>query len=146
MSMSARASFRPLTTEQRIATSSLIAVVEVTKVADVKGVSRAIVIQSILGTGAGEVIDIWDDWQIAKDGIKSRISGRDPYLEVGKRYLVYLAKNPKGRLVTVQSSLDCLEVVGNKVKKEGEDGVEPLSDKLTGIRAILAKRKEAENE
>jgi len=144
LSISANAFFKPLTNEQRIQESNMIAVVEVMKVDDEKGHSGAVVIQSILGAKTGEKIEIWDDWQVNKDGTESRFNGRDPYLEVGKRYLVYLVKNARGRLVTVQSSLDCLEVVGKKVKKEGEEGFEPLSDKLTRIRAILAKQKKAE--
>jgi hypothetical protein len=134
----------PLTTEQRIAKSTLIAVIEVKHVDDEKGRSGAIVIQAVLGTKAGERIEIWDDWQIEADGSESRISGRDPNLEVGKHYLVYLTKNQRGRLVTVQSSLDCLKVNGEKIHKEGEEGFEPLTDKLTRIRAILAQMRKAE--
>lgn len=140
----ARAFFGPLGPEQRIAASSLIAVAEVTKVDVGRGVSEANVAQAVLGTRNGDRIEIWDDWQIDKSGGKSRISGRDPVLEVGRRYLVYLVKNEGGRLVTVQSSLDALEVRGEKVEREGEDGFEPLADKLMRIKAVLAKRKQGE--
>jgi hypothetical protein len=63
---------------------------------------------------------------------------------VGKRYLIYLAKNQRGRLVTVQSSLDSLEVIGDKINKEGRTGVESLADKLASIRAVVAQKQKAE--
>jgi hypothetical protein len=136
--------FLPLTTEQRIAQSTVIAVIEVKQVDDEKGRSEATVIEEVRGTKAGEKIEVWDDWHQEADGSESRISGRDPYLEVGKRYLIYLTKDKRGRLVTVQSSLDCLRVEGGKVNKEGETGSEPLVDKLKRIRTILAEIRGAE--
>ena len=145
LSVSAAAFFEPLTFEQRIQASSLIVVFEVLKVDYEMGRSGAVVIQSSLGAKPGDKIEIWDDWRINKDGVESRYNGRDPHLEVGKRYLAYLTMNARGRLVTVQSSLDCLEVVGEKVKKEGEEGFELLADKLERIRAVVAQRQKAEH-
>ena len=136
--------FLPLTTEQRIAQATVIAVIEVKQVDDEKGRSEATVIEEVRGTKAGENIEVWDDWQQEADGSESRISGRDPYLEVGKRYLIYLTKDKRGRLVTVQSSLDCLRVEGRKVSKEEDLGSEPLADKLKRIRTILAEIQRAE--
>lgn len=136
---SAMGFFLPLTAEQRIAQSTLIAVIEIKHVDHEKGRSEATVIQAVFGTKVCENIEVWDDWQIGANGSESRISGRDPVLEAGKRYLVYLSKNKRGRLVTVQSSLDCLEVIGEMIKKEGEEGLELLADKLARIRALLAK-------
>jgi hypothetical protein len=130
--------FLPLTTAQRVAQSTVVAVIEVKQVDEEKGRSEAIVIEGVRGTKAGDHIEVWDDWQQKADGSESRISGRDPYLEVGKRYLIYLTKEKRGRLVTVQSSLDCLRVEGGKVDKEGETGSEPLVDKLKRIRSLLA--------
>jgi hypothetical protein len=141
---SAMGSFLPFTTEQRVARSTVIAVIEVKQVDDEKGRSEATVIEAVRGTKAGESIQVWDDWQQEADGSESRISGRDPFLEVSKRYLVYLTKNKRGRLVTVQSSLDCLRVEGDKVNVEGDTGSEPLVDKLKRIRTILAEIQKAE--
>lgn len=138
---SASAFFVPLTTEQRVDAASLIAVVDVTKVDDDRGVSEATVVRALLGSRAKDKLEIWDDWQVGKDGTGSRIAGRDPILEAGKRYLIYLTENRRGRWVTVQSSLDCLEVVGDKVELEGAEGFEPLVDKLGRLRALIADRK-----
>ncbi len=135
--------FLPLTTEQRIAQSTLIAVIEVKQVDDEKGRSEATVIEGVRGSKAGEKIEVWADWHQEADGSESRISGRDPYLEVGKRYFIYLKKDKRGRLVTVQSSLDCLRVEGDKVNKEGETGSEALVDKLKLIRAKIQKAEPA---
>lgn len=143
LSSAAQAFFVPFSTERRIAASSVIAVVEVTKVDPEKGISEATVIQAVLGSKAERKIEIWDDWITDQDGHESRMIERDASLEVGKRYFIYLTKNQKGRLVTVQSSMDCLEVVGKNVMKEGEDGFEPLADKLVKIGALIANRKEA---
>ena len=145
LSHSAMGLFLPLTTEQRIAKSTVIAVIEVKHVDNDKGQSKATVTQAVLGTKAGESIEVWDDWQIEANGSEGRISGRDPDLVVGKRYLIYLAKNQRGRLVTVQSSLDSLEVNGDKIDKEGQTGVESLADKLASIRAVVAQKKKAES-
>ncbi len=140
----ATAFFLPLTTEQRIAQSTVIAVIEVKQVDNEKGRSEATVIEEVRGAKAGEKIEVWDDWQQEADGSESRFSGRDPDLEAGKRYLIYLTKSQRGRLVTVQSSLDCLRVEGGKVNKEEETGSEPLADKLKRIRTILAEIQKAE--
>jgi hypothetical protein len=140
----AMAFFLPLTTEQRIAQSTVIAVIEIQQVDHEKGRSEATVIEEVRGAKAGDKIEVWDDWQQEADGSESRISGRDPYLEVGKRYLIYLAKGQRGRLVTVQSSLDCLRVEGDKVNKEEATGSEPLANKLKRIRTILAEIQKAE--
>jgi hypothetical protein len=139
----AHAFFVPHTTEQRVAASSLIAVIEVTKVDAGKGVSEATVIQGLLGSKAKQKIEIWDDWRKDQEGHENRIYERDAVLEVGKRYLIYLTKNERGRLVTEQSFMDCLNIVGKNVQKEGEDGFEPLADKLAKIRTLIAGRKEA---
>jgi len=145
LGVSARAFVLPLTTEQRIEASCVIAVVDITKVNDEKGQSNARVVQALSGVKVGEIISIWDDWQLDSKGVESRFNGRDASFDVGKRYLVYLVKNNKGRMVTVQSSLDCLKVVGEQVEKEGEEGFESLSDKLAYIRAVLAKQKKKQN-
>lgn len=139
----AQAFFVPFTTEKRIAASSLIAVVEVTKIDAEKGVSEAKVIQALLGSTADQKIEIWDDWRKDQEGHESRMIERDASLEVGKRYFIYLTKNERGRLVTVQSFMDCLEIVGKNVKKEGEDGFEPLADKLVKSQALISNQKEA---
>lgn len=131
--------FLPFTHEQKIAKSSVIAVIEVKHVNNEKGISQATVIDAVLGTKVGEKIDVWDDWQLGDGGKEHRIDGRDAHFELGKRYLVYLTKNERGRLVTVQSSLDCLVVKGDTVQKVGENASESLVDKLLSIRDILSK-------
>jgi hypothetical protein len=142
--ISTQAFFDPLTTEQRITNSTLIAVIEVTRVDDEKGQSKATVIQAVHGTQAGQSIEVWDDWQIEANGSESRISGRDPNLVAGKRYLIYLTNNKRGRLVTVQSSLDSIEVNGDRIKKEGQKTDEALADEIAHIRTVIARKKKAE--
>lgn len=142
--ISAQAFFEPLTSEQRISNSTLIAVIEVTRVDDEKGQSAATVIQAVHGTQAGQSIEVWDDWQVEANGSEGRISGRDPNLLVGKRYLIYLTKNKRGRLVTVQSSLDSIEINGTRIKKEGQGSDESIADDIAHIRTVIARKKKAE--
>jgi len=133
----ASGSFKPLTQQQRVAAASVIAVLEVKQVDENKGLSKAVVIEPLLGTKAGAELEIWDAWETNGNGIETRISGRDAYLQVGKRYLVYLNKNKRDRLVTLQSCLDCLEVEGDKILKQDRSGYEPLDERLKSIRALL---------
>jgi hypothetical protein len=104
-----------------------------------KGFADAKVITGIVGAKAGEKIRVWDDTEVDKDGKEWSIAGRDPYLEEGKTYFIYLTKNEKGRLVTVQSSLDSLEVTGDQVEKEVGDGTESLAAKIKLTRELAAR-------
>lgn len=140
---SAHAFFVPLTTEQRIAGSSVIAVIKVTKVHQEANFAEAVVMVGLKGITAREKIKVWDDGQTDKEGNESYISGRDAYLEEGVTYFIYLTKNEKGKLVTVQSSLDCLKVNGDEVKKEGSEELESLEKKIVRTRESIAKQKVA---
>jgi hypothetical protein len=134
----------PLTTEQRVKAASVIAVIKIDAVHHdqgfvLKGFSDAEVITGIVGAEAGQKIRVWDDTRVDKDGKEWSIAGRDPYLEEGKTYFVYLTRNEKGRLVTVQSSLDSLEITGDQIDKEGGEGTESLPLKIKRIRELVAK-------
>lgn len=146
MVSTAHAFFIPLTTEQRVKAASVIAVIKIDSVNHDEGFvlkefADAKVITGIVGSKAGEKIRVWDD----KDGKERSIAGRDPYLEEGKTYFIYLTKNEKGRLVTVQSSLDCLEVTGDQVEKEGGDGTESLAAKINLTRDLAARFTKAQS-
>jgi len=141
---SAEAFFIPLTTEERVAGAGVIAVIKVTDVDLEANHSDAVVIEDLKGCKKQEKIRIWDDAWIDKDGNTTYLSGRDAYLQEGKTYFIYLAKNGQGKLVTVQSSLDCLEVTDGNVKKEGADGVEPLEKKIAATRERIAELEKAE--
>jgi hypothetical protein len=85
-----------------------------------------------------EKIRIWDDAWIDKDGNTTYLSGRDACLQEGRTYFIYLARNKQGKLVTVQSSLDCLKVTDGNVEMEGKEGVEPLERKIAATRERIA--------
>ncbi len=139
LNLTAQAFFVPFTTEQRVGAASLIAVVEVTGTDKESGFADATVIEGVLEAKAGRKVRIHDDW-VDAGGSRTRIAGRDAILEKGKRYLVYLGKNKRGEWVTVQSSLDALEVIGDRVAKEGAAGFEPLAAKLRKLRTLVAER------
>lgn len=137
---SARAFFVPMTIEQKVAGSSVIAVVKVTKIHR-DSFTEAIIVNGLLGAKVQEKIKIWNDVRIDKDGTRHATSGRDPFLEEGKTYLIYLNLNPQGKLVTVQSSLDAMEVTAKGIEKGGSGEFEPLERHLEKIRGLIEQAK-----
>ncbi|GAA5115820.1 hypothetical protein JIN84_19915 [Luteolibacter yonseiensis] len=137
--------FDPLTDEERVAASSVIAVIRVAHVHDeAPEFADVVVVQGLKGCAANENIKIWDEKFTSGDGGEYSISGRDAHLQEGETYLIYLARNKQGRLVTVQSSLDSLKVTDGKVEKQGGKGMETLEEKLARTRELIKKLDEPE--
>lgn len=121
--------FAPLSSEERVRKSQIIAVVKAQKF-DEKGTwVKAVVLNPLKGTALGATIEITLD---------STVAGRDPLLEPGKTYLIYLKKDERGKWVTPQSSLESLAVARGQVEKEGEEGTEPLQDKINRLKKLIA--------
>jgi hypothetical protein len=144
LTSTAQASFAPLTTAQRISAAKVIVVIKIEAVDYLKGVADAKVVTGIFGAKAGEMIKVWSERRVGKDGKEWYIGGRNPYFEKGKTYFIYLSRNEKGRLVTVQSSLDSLEVTSDQVDKEGGEGSESLVLKIKRTRELIAKTPKAQ--
>lgn len=135
--------FIPLTTKQRVEESSVIAVIRVKeftpKLTDGgTPFSEASILMPLFGAKKGDVIRIYEDTQEGEGSRIYSVAGRDASLESGKTYFIYLMENTRGNLVTVQSSLDCLLVTGDRVMKEDGEGSELLAEKINRTRKLIA--------
>ncbi len=133
--------FVPLTTEDRVAQSDFIGIVDVAEEsADDTWISISIV-QILKGkSGKGDTISLF---------IGHDFEERDPHLRKG-RYLIFLAQDDEDRWCTVQSCLDAFRIDGESIERwkahtqEG-GGRAPLEEALAEIRSFLDATKPGES-
>lgn len=138
----ARAFYRPWGDAELVKTASIIAVIEVQKVKDLPDNTHceAKIIHGLLGVTTGEKIIVEDAILEDESGKTSRISGRDPLLEEGKKYLIYLIKDNRGAFITPHSASDAFEVKDGQVREEFGKKLQPLDQRLNSIRKLIKNR------
>lgn len=136
------ASFIPLTIRERVKAADIIAVITVDDYGSHLNSVGCTVSVSVYGTKKNEKLTLATD---------SNIAGRDPYLQKGSAYLVFLKRDSRGRLVTVQSSLDAFAIKNGIVShwqvdvKAGRYLEPKLSDLLPELRQLVGEIKQGKN-
>lgn len=122
-----------------VKSASIIAVIEVQKVNDLNDNthSEAKIIHGLLGVNTGDKIIVEDAIFEDKPGEPYRITGRDPFLKEGKRYLIYLIKDKRGALITPHSASDAFEIKDDQVRDEFGDKIIPLDKRLDSIKKLI---------
>ncbi len=126
--------------EVRVAKSEVIAIIEVLDSNTGKEQSKVKIIQYLKGEMDVREITVWGEMSDF-GGEEAEFVGRNPWLQAGEKYLIFLRRNQNGRFITTISSNCCRKFKGDMLEPHYGRELGIARSEIDKVKVIIERQK-----